>query len=115
MRRSGFFTAAALSAMLLFALAGCGSEDDDNGPIEPPDSELSLVVAGGGNNVPDRYTSDLWVHGNHAYTGTWGGSGRNGNPGNALKIWTLDAAGAPILADSVVIPNIGTVSDTSSN
>ena len=111
MRQSGFLTAATVSAMLLLAVVGCGGEDDDNGPIDPPDSDLSLVIAGGGDNVPDRYTSDLWVHGDYAYTGTWGGSRRNGNAGNVLKIWALDAAGAPALADSIVVPDIGTVSD----
>ncbi|HYC32130.1 MAG TPA: hypothetical protein VEB59_07540, partial [Gemmatimonadales bacterium] len=70
-------------------------------------------VAGGGNNVSDRYTSDLWVHGDHAYTGTWGGVRRGGNSGNVVKIWRLDAAGAPILADSLVLPGsaTATVSD----
>jgi hypothetical protein len=68
-------------------------------------------VAGGGNNVPDRYTSDLWIHGSHAYTGTWGGSARGGNAGNALKIWLLDGTGAPSLVDSIVIPEVATVSD----
>lgn len=69
-------------------------------------SELS-VVAGGGN-VPERYTSDLWVHGNAAYTGTWG---LRQQQGNALKVWQLDESGAPTLANTVVVPNIGTVSD----
>ena len=65
----------------------------------------------GGNNVPERYSSDLWVFGNHAYTGTWGGAARNGNPGNVLKIWRLSASGAPALVDSIVTPAIATVSD----
>ena len=111
MRHAGFFTVAVVSATILLAAAGCGNDDDDGGPIEPPDSTISLVVAGGGDNVPDRFTSDLWVHGDYAYTGTWGGSFRNGNAGNALKIWALDPAGAPSLADSIIVPDIGTVSD----
>jgi hypothetical protein len=111
MRQIGTFTTAAASAALLLAISGCGSEDDDGGPIDPPPSSLTLSIAGGGDNVPDRYTSDLWVHADYAYTGTWGGSFRNGNAGNALKIWALDAGGGPSLADSVIVPNIGTVSD----
>jgi hypothetical protein len=113
MRQIGSFTTAAASAMLLLAISGCGSEDDDGGPIDPPPppSSLTLSIAGGGDNVPDRYTSDLWVHGDYAYTGTWGGSFRNGNAGNALKIWALGADGSPSLADSVIVPDIGTVSD----
>jgi hypothetical protein len=71
----------------------------------------AFSVAGGGNNVPDRWGSDLWVHGSHAYTGTWGGLTRNGNPGNAVKVWRLGASGAPTLVDSLVIADISTVSD----
>ena len=65
----------------------------------------------GGDNVNERYSSDLWVHGAWAYTGTWGGAPRNGASGDVVKIWSLDAAGAPTLADSMKVPGIGTVSD----
>jgi hypothetical protein len=99
-------------AILALAATGCG-DDDGGGPIDPPGPPpgLTLSVAGGGDNVPDRYTSDLWVHGDYAYTGTWGGSPRAGNSGDALKIWALDGTGAPSLADSIIVPAIGTVSD----
>jgi hypothetical protein len=73
--------------------------------------EVVLSVVGGGNNVPERYSSDLWVSGNYAYTGTWGGFFRENDPGNVLKVWALDASGAPSLASSVTVPNTGTVSD----
>jgi hypothetical protein len=66
------------------------------------------VVSGGGK-VPERYTSDLWVHGSYAYTGTW--NFRGSTPGNALKVWHLDQTGAPSLIDSVITSNIATVSD----
>jgi hypothetical protein len=68
----------------------------------------ALTAVAGGNNVPERYTSDLWAHGNHLYTGTWG---FRDEPGNAVKIWRLDAGGAPQLVDSIVVPGIVTVSD----
>lgn len=71
----------------------------------------TLQPIGGGNNVADRYGSDLWVRGNVAYTGTWGGSPRNGARGNAVKIWHLSISGAPALADSIVIAGINTISD----
>jgi hypothetical protein len=67
-----------------------------------------LGVVSGGNNVPERYSSDLWVHGSYAYTGTWG---YRNQPGNVLKVWSLDASGAPSLVSSVTVPEIGTVSD----
>jgi hypothetical protein len=73
-------------------------------------SQVVLRVAGGGNNVPERFSSDLWVHGSYAYTGTWGFR-PDGELGNVLKVWSLDAAGAPTLAGNVPVPNIGTVSD----
>ncbi len=69
----------------------------------------TFSVVSGGNNVPERYGSDLWVRGGYAYTGTWGHRGIVA--GNALKIWGLDATGAPALHDSIVTPDITTVSD----
>jgi hypothetical protein len=68
----------------------------------------AFSVAGGGNNVPERYTSDLWAQNGYAYTGGWGNRGVT--PGNAIKIWQL-GAGAPVLVDSVVTSGITTVSD----
>ena len=65
-------------------------------------------AAGGGNNVPERYGSDLWVAGGYAYTGTWQ---FRAQPGNAVKIWQLGPTGSPALVDTIVTPGIGTVSD----
>jgi hypothetical protein len=67
-----------------------------------------LGVAAGGNNVPERFGSDLWVHDGYAYTGTW--SIRT-QPGNTVKIWALGATGRPMLVDSIRRSDIGTVSD----
>jgi hypothetical protein len=71
----------------------------------------TLATKGGGNNVPERYGSDQWVTGQVAYSGTWVGPRPGGARGNAVKIWSLGANGAPTLADSLIIPNITTVSD----
>ncbi|MBI4419219.1 MAG: hypothetical protein HY560_00175, partial [Gemmatimonadetes bacterium] len=68
-----------------------------------------MDVAAGGNNVPERFGSDLWVHGGYGYTGTWGQRGTT--RGNAVKIWQLTGSGAPMLVDSIITANIGTVSD----
>jgi hypothetical protein len=95
-------------AALSVLVAACGgSGTDGTGP--PPGA--SFQIQAGGNNVPERFSSDLWVHGAWAYTGTWGGAPRNGVRGDVVKIWSLDAAGAPTLADSINVPGIGTVSD----
>ena len=72
---------------------------------------VTLQTRGGGNNVTERYGADLWVRGNVAYTGTWGGSPRDGQRGNAVKIWQLLASGAPAIADSIVIEGVNTISD----
>jgi hypothetical protein len=119
MRNGRAVTTTLIGALLVLAAMGCGDSvppdlddgDDGDPPDPPPPPELTLQVVAGGNNVPDRYTSDLWVHGTHAYTGTWGGAQRNGNAGNALKVWALSESGAPSLVDSLILPDISTVSD----
>ena len=87
------------------------SETATAAPPPPPPPGFQLAVVGGGNNVRERYSSDLWIHGSYAYTGTWGGLSRAGRLGNVLKIWSLDAAGAPTLVDSIKIADINTISD----
>jgi hypothetical protein len=68
----------------------------------------TLATKGGGNNVPERFGSDQWVFGSYAYSGTWGA---RSTLGNAVKVWSLDGNGVPTLADSIIIPNITTISD----
>ena len=89
----------------------------DGGPIEPPPPppppprRLTLTVAGGGNNVAERFTSDLWVHGDYAYTGTWGSFPAAATIGNALKIWSVDGRRAGAGGLHRRARNIATVSD----
>lgn len=111
---SGIHFRRGTTTLLLLAatLAACGDAEDGSGPADPnppPPGDLALAVVGGGRNVEERFTSDLWVHGTRAYTGTWGFRGENA--GNVLKLWNVDATGAPVLADSIVIGDIVTVSD----
>ncbi|MGH7499425.1 MAG: LVIVD repeat-containing protein [Gemmatimonadales bacterium] len=94
---------------LLLAAGACGGGGDGGNTGPAPTG--AFHVLSGGDNVPDRYTSDLWVHGAYAYTGTWGGSSRAGNAGNVLNIWSLGGGGAPTLVDSLVLDGISTVSD----
>jgi hypothetical protein len=95
-------------AAFLAILAACGG-GDSGGTGPPPASDFQIQA--GGNNVNERFSSDLWVHGSWAYTGTWGGAPRNGARGDVVKIWSLDAGGAPTVADSLKVPAIATVSD----
>ena len=60
--------------------------------------------------MPERYGSDQWVVGNTAYSGTWSERTPTGR-GNAIKVWSLSATGIPTLADSIILPNVGTISD----
>jgi hypothetical protein len=90
---------------LLLLFAACGG--DGHTPIGPTVGG-ALKAVGGGNNVPERFSSDLWIHGSYAYTGTWG---LRDEPGNTLKVWFLGAAGAPTLVGAVTVPGIGTLSD----
>lgn len=75
---------------------------------------VRFSVAGGGfslagrGEVTDRFTSDLWVHGGVAYTGTWGHR-LPGGAGNTVYSW--DVSGTEIvLLDSVTV-DAGTVND----
>jgi hypothetical protein len=99
------------AAVVLTALvAACSGDGPSDPPVDNGDGS-ALTVVGGGNNVSTRFSSDLWVHGGYAYTGTWGGLPRNGQPGNALFVWQLGASGAPTLVDSIIIGAVATVSD----
>jgi hypothetical protein len=113
MPRRGWLGSVLWSTLALPGLIGCGGDGDggDGGVTPPPGPTDTIAVVAGGNNVPERYSSDLWVHGNYAYTATWGASPRQNNPGNVVKIWSLGTAGHPELVDSLKVPDIFTVSD----
>ncbi len=95
-----------LLATLALAAACGGSNQTGPGTPNPPAAD-SFVVLGGGNNVPERYSSDLTVRGGYAYTGTWG---HRATPGNAVKVWNVQGTD-PALVDSIITPFITTVSD----
>lgn len=73
--------------------------------VEPRGLGGSFSVVGNGGVEP-RATTDLWVHGDVAYTGTLTSPG---GPGNALFVWNVSGAD-PVLTDSVIV-SAGTVND----
>lgn len=52
-----------------------------------------------------RFTSDLWLHGNHAYTGTWGVRTVDSvtYAGDRLFVWDISNPASPALTDSVAL------------
>lgn len=94
--------ALAIMCFGLLSAAACG----DKG-VEPPPAPASLQVLGLGS-VGERYTGEVWVRGNIAYTTTWGSRSA---PGNAVKIWDVAGGGAPALVDSLIVPNAVTLGD----
>jgi hypothetical protein len=64
----------------------------------------SFSVVGRGT-VLDRVTSDLWIHGDAAYTGTWGSriSGGTERFGNTLNTWDVTDPSNPTLTSSITV------------
>src|SRR2546422_2635752 len=71
----------------------------------------ALSIAGGGDKQSARYSSDCWVFGGYAYSGTWDWIRRTSQSGAMLKVWQLGGTGAPAPVDSIITPNISAVSD----
>jgi hypothetical protein len=94
----------ATSAVVLSAFAIACNSDDSLKP--PPQGSQPLTVLGNGP-VQDRFTGEVWVAGDVAYTTTWG---NRGAPGNAVKIWDV-SGNAPTLIDSLIVPNAVTLGD----
>jgi hypothetical protein len=80
---------------------------EPGGPgADPPVTSQQIPVLGHGA-VPERYTAEIAVAGEWAYTTTWS---HRAAPGNALKIWNV-AGAVPVLADSVIIEAATTLGD----
>ena len=95
--------------MMLILLQSCGDSTglaDDSGV-----ASVRFTIVGQGE-VLDRITSDLWVHGNAAYTGTWGQRTTPAGTlvGNTLNTWDISMPGAPALVNSMMV-DAGTIND----
>jgi hypothetical protein len=81
--------------------AACGSDK-----ITPPAGAGTLATVGAGA-VTDRFSAEIYVRGNYAYTTTWG---NRSTIGNAVMIWNV-AGGQPTLVDSLIVDNASTLGD----
>jgi len=84
------------------SVVACNSDNS----MLPPTGSQALVVLGEGV-VTDRYTGEIWVRGNVAYTTTWGSRQA---PGNAVNIWDV-SGDVPTLLNTVIVPNAATLGD----
>ena len=99
LRRSVF---SAATVLVMFLTAGC-----DNSVDPPPTDSAFLQVLGKGA-VTERYTGEVWVRGNIAYTTTWG---FRSEIGNAVKIWDLSGGADPVLVETLIVPDAVTLGD----
>jgi hypothetical protein len=84
------------------SVVACNSDNS----MLPPTGSQALAVLGQGV-VTDRYTGEIWVRGNIAYTTTWGSRQA---PGNAVNIWDV-SGDVPTLVNTVIVPNAATLGD----
>jgi hypothetical protein len=91
--------AAALAAAVF--ITACSDD-----PAGPPTDSPALFTFGNGV-VSDRYTGEVWVRGNVAYTTTWG---FRADFGNAINVWDV-AGNVPTLVNTVIVPNATTLGD----
>lgn len=114
------------------ALTACGGGDgptppnqtglstcsDGNGTVfsvaSQPDASIAASAPGtmtvlGLGSVTTQFTAELSVHGNYAYTSTWGQRGA-GNFGNTIRVWDV-TGNAPRLLASQSIPGASTTGD----
>jgi hypothetical protein len=98
-----------LAFTALAAISACDDKATD--PIDVVHPPATLQVSGRGG-VDERYTSEVSVVGNVAYTTTWGARTLNGviARGNAVKIWNVSGA-VPVLVDSLIVPDATTLGD----
>lgn len=94
-----------IATLALLSILACDFDTDSN-PVVPPAESLLLATLGNGV-VNERFTAEVWVRGNIAYTTTWG---VRQEPGNAIKIWDVTAS-VPTLVNTVTVPNASTLGD----
>ena len=94
------------------AVTACDNKAIDAGGDSTITQVSRALNTEGRGIVADRYTAELWVVGNVAYTTTWGARTVDGvrSVGNAIKIWNI-AGSTPVLVDSVIVSDVTTLGD----
>jgi hypothetical protein len=92
-----------VAALCILVAPACEDPVDSSPGSMDPDT---LPVLGNGA-VSERYTGEVAVRGDWAYTSTWGS---RPVPGNAVKIWNVSAH-TPVLTDSLIISGARTTGD----
>jgi hypothetical protein len=87
-------------------LFGCNLDNNPVGGLVPPSGSPSLTTLGNGVDT-DRFTAEIWVRGNIAYTSTWGSRRA---VGNAIKIWNV-AGNVPTLVNTLIVATASTLGD----
>ena len=83
----------------VFVVAMAGDKADTLFYDVAPRGVTGTFTVVGHGDIQSRFTSDVWVHGNAAITGTWGFRGENGD-----MVYVWDVAGAtPVLTDSIQV------------
>lgn len=104
---------ALLLALLAAAACDRNPSDTDPDPGLKPDPncvQVSTTAALGLGCVPERFTAEVSVGGQYAYTSTWGQRGSSRTVGNAIKVWSV-SGNVPVLLDSVIIADASTTGD----
>ena len=91
----GDFVGYTSGTALVIASAGSAA-DSVQVTVTARDRTGTFTIVGSGP-VNERFTSDLWVHGTTAYTGTWG---QRAFAGNRLNTWDVSDPSTPVLITS---------------
>jgi hypothetical protein len=105
-----FATTFAVASVI--TITACDNKAIDAGGDSTSTQVSRALSTDGRGIVDDRYTAELWVVGNVAYTTTWGARTVDGvrSVGNAIKIWNV-AGATPALVDSVIVSDATTLGD----
>lgn len=88
-------------------LGACPAAGATAGPAVAPAAPGRLAVLGLGA-VTERYTAEVWVRGDRAYTSSWGR--RGGLPGNVVRVWDV-RGDAPAALGCIEVPGATTTGD----